>query len=103
MAALLPPAPLTLAYAQDRLADWLRALEAASTGASYSIEGQTVTRQDVPTIRAEVQRWSNTVTAITQRLNGTVRPMGATAAFPAPLGGGGGGIIPDGLWRDWRT
>ena len=66
------------------------ALEAASTGSSYSIEGQTLTRQDVTTIRAEIQRWHNTVNAITDRLNGTVRPMGATACFPAPGSGSSG-------------
>ena len=99
---LQPPSPTTLAQAQARLAQWQEALEAASTGSSYSIEGQTLTRQDVPTIRAEIQRWHNTVTAITQRLKGRVRPMGATAAFDAP-GRGAGGIIPQDLWTDWRT
>ena len=80
----LEPSPITLDQAQTRLAEWNRALEAASTGASYSVEGQTVTRQDVNLIRAEVQRWHNTVNAITQRLQGTVRPMGAVASFPPP-------------------
>lgn len=98
----LSPAPVTLASAQAQLANWHAALEAASTGASYSIEGQTVTRQDITLIRAEIQRWSNTVNALTQRLNGTVRPLGAQAAFDAP-GQGVGGIIPDALWRDYRT
>ena len=101
-APLEPPSPTTLAQAQARLADWQAALEAASTGSSYSIEGQTVTRQDVPTIRAEIQRQHNTVTAIAQRLKGSVRPMGATALFNAP-GGGAGGIISDAMWTDWRT
>lgn len=102
MPALQPPAPITIAYAQERLADWMRALEAASTGSSYSIEGQTVTRQDVTAIRAEIQRWHNTVTTLTARQQGHVRPLGAQAVFPAP-GSGAGGIIPDGLWSDWRT
>lgn len=93
--ALLPPSPITLAQAQDRLNDWLKALEAASTGASYSIEGQTVTRQDVETIRAEVKRWNNTVLAITARLQGKTRPLGAQAMFAAPGAGGreGGGWV----------
>lgn len=98
----LTPAPVTLASAQAQLANWQAALEAASTGASYSIEGQTVTRQDITLIRAEIRRWSNTVAAITQRLNGTVRPLGAQALFPTP-GSGAGGIIPDALWTDYRT
>jgi hypothetical protein len=97
----LAPAPMTVAYAQARLTDWLTALEAASTGTSYSIEGQTLTRQDVPTIRAEIQRWSNTVAALHERLQGRVRPMGAVAAFPTP--GGSGGIIPDALWTSGQT
>ena len=98
----LAPAPVTLASAQARLAEWMSALEAASTGASYSIEGQTLTRQDVPTIRAEIQRWHNTVTALELRLRGCVRPMGAVAAFPAP-GRGSGGIITDSQWTDPGT
>jgi len=92
---LLPPSPITLAQAQERLADWLSALEAASTGASYSIEGQTVTRQDIESIRGEVRRWHNTVLAITARLQGTSRPLGAQAMFAAPGSGGreGGGWV----------
>lgn len=104
MPAILPPSPITLAQAQDRLTEWLSALEAASTGASYSVEGQTVTRQDIPTIRGEIQRWHNTVLAITQRLQGTVRPLGAQAMFPTPgRGGTGGQIIPESLWRNPLT
>lgn len=99
---LLPPSPITLANAQGQLANWMKALEAASTGASYSIEGQTLTRQDVPTIRAEIQRWHVTVTAITERLNGRVRPMGAVACFPAPGGAGSATLYGVGWSRGWR-
>ena len=77
----LKPSPITLASAQAQLASWNAALEAASTGASYSIEGQTVTRQDVTLIRAEIRRWHNTVVAITQRLNGTTRPCAVENGF----------------------
>jgi hypothetical protein len=93
---------MTLASAQARLAAWNAALEAASTGFSYSIEGQTVTRQDIGQIRAEIRRWHNTVVALQQRLNGTVRPLGAQAVFDPP-GQGAGGIIPGSLWTDYRT
>lgn len=104
MAAILPPSPITLAQAQDRLNDWLGALEAASTGASYSIEGQTVTRQDVDTIRGEVKRWNNTVLAITARLQGKTRPLGSQALFPAPgRGATGGVIVPDSAWSSPLT
>lgn len=98
----LAPAPFTLEYAREQLANWHSALEAASTGATYSIDGQTVTRQDIPQIRAEIQRWHNTVTALTLRLQGNVRPLGAVACFPVP-GRGAGGIIPQSLWTDGRT
>ena len=100
----LAPSPVTLATAQAQLAAWNEALSHASTGGSYSIGGRTLTRQDVPTIRAEIQRWHNTVAAITERLQGRVRPMGATASFPAPgSGSGAGGIVPQDIWTDWRT
>jgi len=101
----LTPSPITLASAQAQLTNWLTALENASTGGSYSIGGRTLTRQDVPTIRAEIQRWSNTVATITERLHGRVRPMGATASFPAPGRGtsGSGTVIPNALWIDGRT
>lgn len=102
-APLTPPSPITLEYAQERLSMWMAALDAASTGASYSVDGQTVTRQDVDSIRAEIQRWHITVTSITERLKGNVRPMSATAAFATPGRGGAGGIIPQSLWTDWRT
>lgn len=95
----LTPSPMTLAQAQAQLTNWLTALEHASTGGSYSIGGRTLTRQDIPTIRAEVQRWHNSVNAIVQRLNGTIRPMGATASFPAP-GSGGTAMLP---FSDWRN
>lgn len=99
----LTPVPITLSQAQAKLADWQAALEAASTGQSYSVEGQTLTRQDVETIRAEIQRWHNTVTALQQRLtSGTIRPMGAQATFPAP-GQGAGGIIPVDVWESGLT
>lgn len=98
----LSPSPTTLADAQAQLANWQTALSHAASGGSYAIGGRTLTRQDVPTIRAEIQRWHNTVTAINERLQGRVRPMGATASFPSP-GSGVAGIVPQDLWSDWRT
>lgn len=87
----LEPSPTTLAEAQRQLAQWMAALEAASTGQSYSIDGQTVTRQTVTEIRAEIRRWHNTVNAIRLRLAGRVRPLGAQVAFPVPGTNGGDG------------
>lgn len=86
------PPPFTLAYAQARLSDWLKALEVTATGASYSIGNRTLTRQDNVTIRAEIQRWHNTVLAVRAWSNGVQRPLGAQPAFPAP---GSGGTLPD--------
>lgn len=98
----LPPPVVTLAYAQERLAEWMAALTSASSGQSYSIGNRTLTRQDIPQIRAEIQRWSNTVAAVQERALGRKRALGSQAAFPAP-GSGSGGIIPQSLWTDYRT
>ncbi len=96
--------PISLAEAKEQLQNWMQALEACSTGANYSIGGRSLTRQDVPTIRAEIQRWHNAVTTIEAAQNGYQRPLGASAAFPAPgAGTGPAGIIPQSLWNDWRT
>jgi len=99
---MIQPSVMTLAYAQEQLGHWMAALQAASTGSSYSVEGQTVTRQDIPRIREEIQRWHNTVATVQARGQGKTRAMGSQVAFPAP-GGGSGGIIPQSLWTDYRT
>ena len=95
-------AVLTLGEAQDTLRRWMAALDAASNGQAYSIGGRSLTRQDIPTIRAEIQRWHNTVTALEQEAAGRQRPLGAQASFAAP-GQGTGGLIPGSLWVDGRT
>lgn len=97
--------PVTLTYATEQLQSWLAALEACSAGQSYSIGGRSLTRQDIEQIRGEIQRWHNSVRSLEAAANGVQRPMGATAAFPAPGAGSGSsaGIIPAGLWTDWRT
>ena len=82
---------------------WLAALEATSAGESYSIDGTTLTRQDVETIRAEIQRWHNTVLACEAEQRGQKRPLGAQAQFPAPGAGASGGIVPQSVWENWRT
>lgn len=95
---------LTVAQAKEQLQNWLNALEACSTGSTYSIAGRSLTRQDVPTIRAEIQRWHGTVTTLEQAAAGNIKPMGASAAFPAPGSGAGpAGIYPQSLWTDWRS
>lgn len=88
---------LTLTQAREQLQNWLTALEHCSTGSTYSIDGKTLTRQDVPTIRAEIQRWHGTIAALEQVQAGTVRPMGSTAEFNSP-GSGSGGLIGQSHW-----
>ena len=95
---------MPLQYAQEQLRLWQDALAAASNGQSYSIGGRTLTRQDVGDIRAEIQRWNQTVLGIQASLKGNVRPLGATACFPAPGSGQTSGVIyPDELWRSGST
>jgi len=90
---------VSLPYAREQLQNWLDALEACSTGGSYSIAGRQLTRQDVGTIRGEITGWHRTVTALEQMAAGTCRPLGAVASFPAPGSGrSGGGIIPASEW-----
>lgn len=93
---------VTYTEAVSNLRQWVEALQRCSAGESYSIEGTTLTRQDIPTIRAEIQRWHNSVTAMEAELDGKSRPMGAQASFPSP-GGGSGGIISQSIWTDYRT
>ena len=92
----------SLSDAREQLREWLKALERASTGATYSIGGRTLTRQDIPDIRAEIQRWHNMVLAHEAAAAGRQRPMGATASFPTP-GGGSGRLYSDEIWRDGRN
>lgn len=96
--------PITLPDAVAELNRWLAALSSVSSGSSYSVGGRTLTRLDVTDIRAEIQRWHNTVLSLDALDNGKVRPLGATAAFPSPgRGGTGGAIVPGALWRSGLT
>lgn len=80
------------------LRQWTEALNATSSGQSYSIGNRTLTRQDITEIRGEIQRWHNTVTAMEAHAQGRSRPLGSIAAFPAP-GSGSGGLFPQDLWE----
>lgn len=43
----------------DLIALWKAAYKAAATGKSYSIEGRSLTRQDIPEITAQLDRLQN--------------------------------------------
>lgn len=96
------PSVVTYPQAIENLRDWLAALSATSGGSSYSLGGRTLTRQDTETIRAEIRRWHNTVTAMEAEAAGKPRALGSQASFPTP-GSGAGGLYPDDLWTDYRT
>ena len=89
--------PISLAYAQDQLREWQRALENCSSGQTYAIAGRSLTRQDVDTIHGQIRHWHNVVLNLEALAAGRVRPMGAQAQFSAP--GAGGGIMPGAVWR----
>ena len=92
---------ISYADAVQNLRDWLAALNATAAGSSYSIGGRTLTRQDNETIRAEIQRWHNTVTTLEAAAQGCSRPLGSSAAFPTPGSGSPAtdAIYPGELWR----
>ena len=96
--------PITIGYAQEQLSEWMKALEACSSGANYSIAGRSLTRQDVEAvIMPQITRFHRMLATLEQAAEGTVRPMGAQASFPSPGGYGGGGIIPGVVWRSGST
>lgn len=55
----------TLEQAREMHGLWFEAYKAASTGKSYSIEGRTLTRQNLSEINRELQRWSDMINDLT--------------------------------------
>lgn len=97
---------VTYTEAIANLRQWTEALQATALGQSYSIGGRTLTRQDNETIRSEIRRWHNTVTAMEAEQAGkAARPLGAQAAFPTPGSSptAGGVIIPGSAWESGLT
>ena len=94
---------VTYTEAVDQLRGWVKAREAIASGASYSIGGRTLTRQDSETIEANIQRWHNTVVRMEAEQAGKTRALGARPSFRQPGSGGAGGIISVDMWADWRT
>lgn len=64
----------TLEQAREMHSLWFEAYKAASTGKSYSIEGRTLTRQNISEINKELQRWSDVIASLTgQRSTGRTK------------------------------
>lgn len=47
--------------AKNKLQMWLDAEDAAASGKSYAIDGLSLTRQDMTTIRAQITYWGDVV------------------------------------------
>lgn len=97
------PPSLTLEEARAQLDAWRAALKLCAAGKAATVDGRSLTPQDVDTCRAEIQRWHRSVLAIEARARGQTRPLGSQAAFPAPGSGGGGGLYDEAYWYDWRS
>jgi len=59
-------AGITLALAQSRLDAYLAAEEAALSNRSYTINGRSLTRQDLKEIRAGIDIWNSRVQRLEQ-------------------------------------
>lgn len=84
---------------------WLKARAALAGGASYSIGGRTLTRQDLDTVNSMLTQLNRTLLSLEARADGRVRGLGAQAAFPAPGRGTGGSgtIYPNDWWTSGRN
>ncbi len=63
------------------LADWKAAYKAASTGKSYTIDGRTLTRYELPEIRQQISYLENELAA----LNGRRGPVFVRARYRRDL------------------
>lgn len=61
---------MTLAEAEAALAAWDAALRAAARGQSYSIEGRSLTRADVPEIRRTIDWLEARIARLQRAANG---------------------------------
>lgn len=61
---------MTLAEAEQQLADWEAALAAAQRGKSYTIEGRSLTRQDLGDIRETIDWLEAKVARLTRAAQG---------------------------------
>lgn len=68
--------PWTLEEIQDNLNTWKQAYQAAASNKSYTIDGRTLTRQDIATIKKELAYWQDELANINgQRINRVMRVM----------------------------
>ncbi|MFI3270782.1 MAG: DUF6148 family protein [Pseudomonadota bacterium] len=58
---------------EELLALWKAAYRAASTGQSYTIQGRTLTRYDLPEIRAQIEYLSNQLDILEGKGSGSKR------------------------------
>jgi hypothetical protein len=66
-------AGITLASAQARLDEYLAAESAALASKSYTINGRSLTRQDLSEIRAGIDIWNTRVQRLSNGRSGGVR------------------------------
>ena len=59
--------PATAAECQTELDRWFAALQACSSGQSYSIDNRTLTRQDIATIKGEISFWKKQLRSFTMK------------------------------------
>lgn len=74
-------AGITLAQAQAQLDAYLAAETAALARKSYTINGRSMTFQDLPAIQAGIETWGNRVAALTSRANGRSRSRTIVVGF----------------------
>lgn len=77
---------MTLQEIKAHLAKWEAADLAVSRGKSYTVDGLTYTRQDVSTIRDQVEYWRLRLAMVLRHGRGgvTVRPVVSLDHWPAP-------------------
>lgn len=65
----------TIPELQEAISQWKTALSLCATGKSYQIDGRTLTRYDLPAIRAHLTWLQSQLDAVTGRRITCVRPM----------------------------
>jgi hypothetical protein len=66
---------ITLAQAQEHLANWMQAETAVAQGQEYSIGGRDLKRVDAKTITEKIKFWDNYCSKLQNGRNGGLRVM----------------------------